>query len=93
MMKVMEYVIANEEWNISTQVEWCEAIGYHPSNIVNIRNGKQSFGNENIRLCCITFNISADYIYGLTDQMFRISSKQTPIQRIEAALRELKSLK
>lgn len=93
MFSVMEHVIAAKIGGVSSQVDFCVSIGYSPSNIPNIRNGKQSFSNEHIRLCCEKYNVSADYIYGFTNKMNRVTSKQTPIQKIEEALRELKSLK
>jgi len=90
MIKACEYIIQHNIKSIGTIKEWCEVIGIAPNNIANIRNGKQSFSNEHIRKCCIKFNVSANFIYGLSAQLFNTKVKETPLQKIESALQELK---
>jgi plasmid maintenance system antidote protein VapI len=92
MIKACDYVVKHRISDVTTIKEWCEIVGIAPNNITNIKNGKQSFSPEHIRQCCIKFNISANFIYGLSAQLFRQAAKGTPLQKIEQALQELKQL-
>ena len=73
--------------------EWCKLIGIAPTNIRNIRIGNQQFTKDHIYEACKVFNVSADYIFGFTDQMSSIKEKTTPIQRIKQAVAELEAAK
>lgn len=93
MIKAFDYIVAHKVKDVTTLKECCEIAGIAPNNIANIRKGTQSFNNNHILNICKHFNISADFIFGLTTNLFRQSAKETPIQRIESALQELKATK
>ena len=93
MLRVMDYCIAHKLKNTTSMKLWCEAIGMSPNNIYNVRNGLQQFTKDHIYAACKHFNISADYIYGFTTTMPRDTKKQSPLQKIKEALRELEAAK
>lgn len=69
MFRVMEHVGG-------TKKEFCENIGASPGNLQNIRNGLQSFTIAQILQCCKVYNISANYIFGLSKDMIRGSESK-----------------
>lgn len=72
---------------------WAQNVGVSHTNIFNIRNGMQQFGKEHIHQACIIFNISADFLYGFTDEMFRNRKIISPLERIKEAVNELENKK
>lgn len=89
MFRVADYVVKNKIKGIKSYSAWAEAIGMHQSVIASIKSGRQSCTVEHILATCKQFNISADYIYGLTSDMFR-KAATNPIEKMEQALAELK---
>ncbi len=92
MLQVMEYCIAHKLRDTTTIKGWCMKVGIAHTNIDNVRKGHQQFRKDHILQACTTFGISADYIYGLTDKMFRTEATTDPITRIREALNEIEQL-
>ncbi len=88
MFKVMAYAIETKK--ATHRKDFCEQIGALPNNLVNIRNGTQSFTISHIRQTCITFNISANYIFGLSNVMLRTEPAKA-IDRLRAAVAEMEA--
>lgn len=89
MFKVADYVVKGKVKGIKSYSAWSEAIGMHQSTLANIKSGRQSYTHDHILSACKQFNISADYIYSLTNDMFR-KPATSPIEKMEQALAELK---
>ena len=92
MLKVMAYIIANKVNSITTRVEFCESIGASSTNLSNISKGTQTFQKEHLRMCCLKYGISADYLFGLAKDMHcnnAVRVKTPPIERIREALNEI----
>ncbi len=89
MLTVMEYCIANKLKGARSITAWCELIEMNQNNISNIRGGHQRFSRDHVSAVCSVFGISADYLFGFTDQMLRNKESVSPIQRIKEALNEL----
>jgi len=69
--RMLESIQRLKDLNIaSSQKEVCDAIGIEPQRIYKIRDGKQHFIAENIRLMSKTYNIPLDYLFGFSNQFF-----------------------
>ena len=91
MLELMEQCTTNKLRGISTIKEWCETIGITPNNIFNIRKGTQQFTKDHIYNACVYYNIASDYIFGFTDNLFRINQKINPIDLIRQGLIEIEN--
>lgn len=89
MLQIMDYCIANKLKGTSTIKGWCEGVGVSHTNIFNIRKGMQQFSKDHMHRVCLIYNISADYLFGFTNQMMRTQKHLSPIDRIKEAVNEL----
>lgn len=89
MFIVMDYIAANRIKGIASRKVFAETIGYLFTNLSNIRTGGQSFGIDHISECCKIYNVSADYIFGFTNDMFRNGTSLPAISRLKDAVREI----
>ena len=51
-----------------TQKVLGEAIGMSANNVSEMEHGKKTTTSEKIALLCLHYNVSADYLLGLSDQ-------------------------
>ena len=91
MLQLMEYCIANRLRDTTTIKTWCENIGISSTNIFNIRKGLQQFTKEHLQQACAYYGISADYLFGFTNEMPRLKQTLSPLDRIKEAVRELET--
>ena len=91
MLKLMEYYISqHSEW---TETAYLERIGYSRYNIGNVRSGRQSFTLDHVREACLFTGADANWLMGLPGStMMRKQGKSSPVERIEQAVVEIKSL-
>lgn len=87
MLEVMKHCIEVKSKGVTNIKEWCACIGIEPNNISNITKGVRHFTVEQISNCCLHFGISADYIHGFTNIMYRSNKQITPIQLLKQAVR------
>ena len=70
-VKMLELIdILKQRGDIRYTKDFCDAIEFSRHNIVNIRNGHQSFTALDILHACITYNINANWLYGRSDKIF-----------------------
>lgn len=91
MLKLMAHAvidmrIATSEW------KYMEMIGIAPTNLSNIKQGRQRFSKDHIEKACEITGASADYIFGFTKNMMRKGSKD-PIEMIKQAVMALEARK
>lgn len=60
-----------EKETIRYQTEFCEAIGIDKRTLPNIRKGKQYFTRDHIKKACEAYGVNANWIFGLSEEMFR----------------------
>lgn len=90
MFNVADYVVKNKVKGIKSYSAFAASIDMHQASLANVKNGRQSFTHDHILTACKKYNISADYLYGLSTDMFR-KPATSPIEKIEQALAELKT--
>lgn len=88
MFKVADHLIKNKVKGIASVADFMVSVGSRQSNAHNIKTGRQSFTHEQVLSCCKQYGISADYIYGLTTEMFR-KPPSSPLDRLKSAIAEL----
>jgi transcriptional regulator with XRE-family HTH domain len=89
-MKLFEYALSN---NLAgTQKELCEKIGLVQTNIAEIRNGRRSFTIDQLYLLLKLTNGSADWVLGLSTEMFRTKKSKKPIQQFDEAVAVVRSM-
>lgn len=86
ILQLMEYWINQ---NKGIQKDFLIKIGVNPNNVSKYKNGDNDFTPEQITEACKLTGASADWVLGLTKEMFRTSGKKTSIAKIKEALREL----
>lgn len=91
MLKLMDhYISQHEEW---TETAYLERIGFSRYNIGNVRSGRQSFTLDHVREACIFTGADANWLMGLPgSKMQRSEIKNTPVERIKAAVIEIEAL-
>jgi hypothetical protein len=91
MLKLMEYYISqHSEW---TESAYLERIGFSRFNISNVRSSRQSFTLDHVREACLFTGADANWLMGLPGStMMRKEGNSSPIERIEQAVVEIKSL-
>lgn len=87
MLNVMEYCISNQVNGITTQKAWCEAIGFEPTNINNIKKGVRGFSKEHLSNAGDVLGVDMNYLFGLTDIMFRKTATISPIDMLKQAVK------
>lgn len=51
--------------------DFCEAIGLRKQNLVKIKNGTNHFTPEHIEKVVKTYNVNANWIFGVGEKVFR----------------------
>lgn len=87
MLKLMEHAVNNLKLSTS-EWKYMEMIGVAPTNLSNIRKGRQGFSKDHIENACRLTGASADYIFGFTPHMLRKEIKD-PIEAIKQAVTAL----
>lgn len=69
---------------IKYEKEFCDAIGLAKGNLWNIRNGRNHFTPNHIRLACKEYEVNANWILGLNHKIFTHNrySPETPINTV-----------
>lgn len=92
MLQLMEWAIKNKI--ASGETEYLEKIKFARNSIVKVREGTQGFRKNHILNACKITGASADYIFGLTNNMMRKQpTKAIDLlkQAVEAVEQEIKS--
>lgn len=53
------------------KVDFYNTLGIMRQNVREIQKGIRSFTPEQIRIACVTYNIDANWVFGITDTVFR----------------------
>ena len=61
---------------IRFDTEFCESIGLLKQNLNNIKNGKNHFTAQHIEFAVKEYKIDANWIFGISDQIFRGNIKR-----------------
>lgn len=89
-LKVFEYALTN---NLAgTQKELCDKIGLRQQNLADIKSNKRSFTHEQLIELLRLTGASADWVYGLSGNMFREKKTKKPIQQFNEAVAVIKEL-
>jgi hypothetical protein len=83
MLKLIDWVILQNKADNAS--DFFKKIGFAKTNISNIRNGSQGFSKEHIRKACVVSGASADYIFGLSNEIRRKAPK-TALQQLKDAV-------
>jgi len=70
---------------INSTQEFCEVIGMQKQSIRNVKIGKQHFTAKHMTLACDTYNINANWLMGLQEEIFRTTPRKL------AKVKDLKS--
>lgn len=55
---------------IKFDADFCRSVGLRKQNLQNIKNGKNHFTIEHIRLACVEYEANANWIIGISDKIF-----------------------
>jgi hypothetical protein len=83
MIQLMEATIAAGK--VKDATEYCKKIKFARNCLANVKRGHQSFTKKQIQNACLFTGASADYIFGFTSSIKRISSK-APIDMLREAV-------
>lgn len=78
MLKLLNILKASGE--IRFDSDFCEAIGLLRQNLVNIKNGKNHFTPEHIENAIKVFEVDANWLFGIGDQIF-LGNKKRHIEK------------
>lgn len=67
--------VLKKRGDIRFRKEFCDTIGLLKQNLVNIKKGTQYFTVEHIRKACKEYNINANWVIGLSDQISRVQAE------------------
>lgn len=70
MLTLMDYAV-NVLKVAKSDRQFLELIGCAPTNLSNIKKGRQGFSKDHIQKACEITWTSADYIFGFTSEIFR----------------------
>ena len=68
--------------------EYLDKIGFQKTNISNVRAGRQSFTRDHILNACKFTGASADWVFGLTNEIYRKEPKSVT-ERLRAIVNEM----
>lgn len=91
MLKLMDYAI-NIMGIESSEWQFMLKIGCAPTNISNIKQGRQGFSKIHYYNACELTGASMDYLFGFTSQMMRKKSSD-PLETIKQAVHALERQK
>jgi hypothetical protein len=83
MLQLMEWAVKNEI--VSGETQYLEQIEFARNSIVKVREGSQGFTKHHILNACKLTGASADWIFGLTNDMMRKAPKK-PIEFLKQAV-------
>lgn len=69
MLDAME--LLKQKGTIRFNQTFCDTIGLQKQNLVNIRKGTQYFTVDHITQACNAYNLNANWILGLSEELFR----------------------
>jgi hypothetical protein len=67
--------VLKDRGDIRFTQEFCDAIGILKQNYRNVKEGTQYFTPVHIAAACKNFNINANWVFGLSDQMGRVTAE------------------
>lgn len=92
MLILMDFCVANQVNSIEKRADWCEKVGLGFNNLSNIKEGIRSFTKEQLYAASLEFNVSMEYLFGFSDEMFRKNKvKLTPLQLLKQAVVEIET--
>ena len=92
MLQLMNFVIANNIKNCNSQALFCKVIGADAATIAQVRKNASSFRHKHVLAACKKFNVTADYIYGLSNTMLNTNKVKylDAVGLLQEALRIIK---
>ncbi|MVT11335.1 hypothetical protein [Chitinophaga tropicalis] len=90
MLLLIEWVVAqdNEGWP-NSQSEFLDQIGAYAGNAGKLRNGVRGFTVDQILAAAELTGANVNWIFGFEKNMFREDKKQSPLDRLKAAVIEV----
>lgn len=76
---------------VDTQKDFLESIGMAPSQLRQVRMGKQSFTIDQIVRAAKKYKISANWILGLSDEMM-LKPGKSAMQQLKDAVRAIEAM-
>ena len=73
--------------------EFCDSVGLKKQNLRPIKNGKQHFTPEQIRLACLEYNANANWINDLEENPFRSRPKMPLTKKLTTGRQNGNNLK
>lgn len=68
MLMLMDLLILQKK--IKYNYEFCENIGMMSQTLIKIKNGKQHFTPRHIQAACEKFNVNANWIFAIQNNVF-----------------------
>ena len=83
-IKILELIEVLKSHNlIRFEQDFCDEIGLLKQNIYRIKKGLAHFTPEHIKSICVVYNVNANWIFGIENQIFtRIKSDQKSNQTL-----------
>lgn len=67
--------ILKDRGDIRFTQEFCDTVGILKQNLRNVKEGTQYFTTMQIANACKKYNINANWVFGLSDQMSRVTAE------------------
>jgi hypothetical protein len=80
--------ILKQKGRVETNQDFCDKIGMHKQTLNNIKQGRlnQKFIIHHVAAACKVYNVNANFILGIEDEMFRTGTptvvKKAPVKRV-----------
>lgn len=87
MLELMEFSVVNKY--AESQRDWCSRIGFNPTNISQIRTGRQGFTDEQKLAAAELVNANMNWLYGLEKNMTRVTKERSALDLIKEGVRML----
>jgi len=92
MIQLLQYVADNRIKGCLTLSNALEKIGYPPSNITNVKQGRQGFRPEHYEAAVRKLNADANWFFLPKPQgMFRVNQETDPLATIEQMVEVLRN--
>ncbi|KAA5532701.1 helix-turn-helix transcriptional regulator [Taibaiella lutea] len=85
MLELMKHIVSVNLKDVTTQQDFCEAIGILKGGIAPIRKGERHFTTAQILNACRYFNVDVNWLFGFTENMFR-SQDKTALELLKEAV-------
>ena len=69
VIKIMEEAVLYGK--VKTKRDFLKSIGFHPENLRQVENGKQSFRLEHLHKLAMRYNVNINWLFGLDNEVNR----------------------